>query len=57
MVCKNKGRLPVGGLNPGLSVKRYKVVSESFWDVIVVTASVKEEERGGRGHISASLLH
>jgi hypothetical protein len=25
--------------------------------VIVVTASVKEDERGGQGHTSASLLH
>jgi hypothetical protein len=25
--------------------------------VIVVTTSVKEDERGGQGHTSASLLH
>jgi hypothetical protein len=26
----------------------YEVVSESFWTVIVVTASVKEDERGAK---------
>jgi hypothetical protein len=33
-----------------------KVLSESSWTVIVI-ASVKEDERGGQGHISASPLH
>jgi hypothetical protein len=33
----------------------YKVVSESSRTVIVVTASMKEVERGGQGHTSASL--
>jgi hypothetical protein len=28
----------------------YKVVSESSWTVIVVTAPVKEDDRGGQGH-------
>jgi hypothetical protein len=32
-------------------------LSESSWTVVVVTASVKEDERGGQGHISTSLLH
>jgi hypothetical protein len=32
-------------------------VLESSRTVIVVTASVKEDERGGQGHTSASLLH
>jgi hypothetical protein len=32
----------------------YEVESESSWIVIVVTASVKEDERGGQGHTSAS---
>jgi hypothetical protein len=36
---------------------KYKVVSESSRTLIVVTALVKEDERGGQGHISASLLH
>jgi hypothetical protein len=35
----------------------YEVLPESFWTVTVVTASVKEDERGGQGHTSASLLH
>jgi hypothetical protein len=35
----------------------YKVVSENFQTTIVVIASVKEDERGGLGHTSASLLH
>jgi hypothetical protein len=34
----------------------YKVVLESSRTVIVVTALVKEDERGGQGHTSASLL-
>jgi hypothetical protein len=33
------------------------VLSESSLTVIVVTAWVKEDERGGQGHTSASLLH
>jgi hypothetical protein len=33
------------------------VVSEGSRTVIVVTASVKEDERGGQGHTSESLLH
>jgi hypothetical protein len=32
------------------------VVSESSLTVIVVTSSVKEDERGGQGHTSESLL-
>jgi hypothetical protein len=35
----------------------YVVLSESSWTVIVVTASLKEDERGGQGHTSESLLH
>jgi hypothetical protein len=35
----------------------YKLLSESSRTVIVVTASVKEDERGSQGHTSASLLH
>jgi hypothetical protein len=34
-----------------------KSVSESSRTVIVVTALVKEDERGGQGHTSTSLLH
>jgi hypothetical protein len=30
---------------------------ENSWTVIVGTASVKEDERGGQGHTSAKLLH
>jgi hypothetical protein len=33
----------------------YKVLLESSRTIIVVTASVKEDERGDQGHISASL--
>jgi hypothetical protein len=36
---------------------RYKMLSESSWTVIVVTALVKDDDRGGQGHTSASLLH
>jgi hypothetical protein len=35
----------------------YEVLSESSWAVIVVTALVKEDERGGQGCTSTSLLH
>jgi hypothetical protein len=37
--------------------KTYEVLSESSWTLIVVTALVKGDERGGQGHTSASLLH
>jgi hypothetical protein len=33
------------------------VVSESSWTFIAVTASVKEEERGGQDHTPENLLH
>jgi hypothetical protein len=33
------------------------VVSESSWVVIAVTGSVKEDEKGGQGHTSESLVH
>jgi hypothetical protein len=35
----------------------YKVASENSGMVIVITASVKEDEKGGLGLTSASLLH
>jgi hypothetical protein len=35
----------------------YEVISESSRTIIVVTASVKEDERGGKSHTSESLLH
>jgi hypothetical protein len=35
---------------------KYEVVFESFQTVIAVTASLKDDERGGQGHTSASLL-
>jgi hypothetical protein len=35
----------------------YELLSESSWAGIVVIASVKEDERGGQGHTSTSLLH
>jgi hypothetical protein len=38
-------------------VGMYEVLSESTQTVIFVTASVKEDERGGQDHTSASLLH
>jgi hypothetical protein len=38
-------------------VSLYEVLLESSQTVVVVTASVKEDERGGQGHTSASLLH
>jgi hypothetical protein len=34
-----------------------RVLSESSRTVIVVTALMKEDERGGQGHTSANLLH
>jgi hypothetical protein len=34
-----------------------EVVLESSQSVTVVTVSVKEDERGGQGHTSKSLLH
>jgi hypothetical protein len=40
-----------------LQKKAYEVLSESSRTLNVVTASVKDEERAGQGHISASLLH
>jgi hypothetical protein len=36
---------------------QYEVVSESSRIIIIVTASVKVDERGGQVHTSASLLH
>jgi hypothetical protein len=35
----------------------YEVVSESSRTVVVITALVKKDERGGQGHTSKSLLH
>jgi hypothetical protein len=35
----------------------YKILFDRSLTVIVVTASVKEDERGGQGHTSESLLH
>jgi hypothetical protein len=32
-------------------------VSETSWTVIVVTVSVKDDEKGGQGHNCGSLLH
>jgi hypothetical protein len=40
-----------------LGVEIYEVVSEISWTITAVTASVKEDERAGQGHTSASLLH
>ncbi|PNF19678.1 hypothetical protein B7P43_G16065 [Cryptotermes secundus] len=37
-------------------IKRKKSVSESSWTITVVTALVKDDERGGQGHTSTSLL-
>jgi hypothetical protein len=36
---------------------RYEVVLESARTVIVVIASVKDDERGDKGHTFESLLH
>jgi hypothetical protein len=41
----------------GLEKTKYEMVSESFQTVIVVTALVKENQKGGQGHTSESLLH
>jgi hypothetical protein len=35
----------------------YEVVSESSRTVSVVPTSLKEDEKGGQGHTSESLLH
>jgi hypothetical protein len=40
-----------------LPTSTYEVLTESSRTVNVVTASVKEDERGGQDHTSASLLH
>jgi hypothetical protein len=40
-----------------MKLDMYKVVSESSLTVTVVTASVKEDERGGLDYTSAGLLH
>jgi hypothetical protein len=37
-------------------LKLYEVLSESTLILIVVTASVKADDRGVQGHTSASLL-
>jgi hypothetical protein len=39
------------------SVVLYEMVSESSWTVVIVTALVKEDERGDQGRTSKSLLH
>jgi hypothetical protein len=36
--------------------QKYEVVSESS-RAVIVTAFVKEDEKGGQGHTSKSLLH
>jgi hypothetical protein len=41
----------------GSGVMIPEVLSESSRTLIVVTASVKEDEGEGQGHTSASLLH
>jgi hypothetical protein len=47
-----------GGIRPHLHTGSLcEVVSESSWTLIVATASVKGDERGGQGHTSTSLLH
>jgi hypothetical protein len=43
-------------LNIGFTVYICDMLLESS-QIVVVTASVKEDERGGQGHTSASLLH
>jgi hypothetical protein len=43
--------------NTNWNTNIYEVVSKSSRTIIIVTASVKEVERGGQGHTSASLLH
>jgi hypothetical protein len=47
---RRQSRIPV------YAIIVYEVVSQNSRTVIVATASVKEDERGGQGHISASLL-
>jgi hypothetical protein len=44
-------------ISPTTLFTKYEVLSESSPTVIVVTASVKEDERGGQGHTSTRLLH
>jgi hypothetical protein len=38
-------------------MSQYEELLESSWTVIIVTASLKEDEKGGQGHTSASLLY
>jgi hypothetical protein len=40
-----------------LTSANHQALSESSQTVIVVTALVKEDEKEGQGHTSASLLH
>jgi hypothetical protein len=39
------------------NLKPYKVLFGKFLDSFVVTTSMKEDEKGGQGHTSASLLN
>jgi hypothetical protein len=50
-LCYNKAYIQ------GNKASSYEVLLECFQAVIVVTVLVKEYERGGQGHTSASLLH
>jgi hypothetical protein len=44
--------LTVRDTHTELQAKLYKVLFDSFWTVIVVSALVKEDERGGQGQFS-----
>jgi hypothetical protein len=47
----------LGRLALHFGATQYEVLPESSQTLIVLTASVKEDEGGGQGHTSASLLH
>jgi hypothetical protein len=49
--------LVMGALCIHVEKKTCKVLSESYRTIIAATASVKEDERGGQVHTSASLSH
>jgi hypothetical protein len=59
-MCLSICILPINIWIPGpvfMKLGVYEVISESSRTVIIVSASVKEDEKGGQGYTSASLLH
>jgi hypothetical protein len=61
MNCQTTGKIGLQGIELSHQSKAqcnaYDVVSKSSRTVILVTASINDDERGGQGHTSESLLH